>query len=554
MHFPVSAKLKYSLILSLLGINLLVGLFAFRDYGLTWDEPLFYDYAEALGYAYSPHEWFSGEFNLDNAFGASASDHANRGPAYLLLARAPAAWLQILGLDKASAWHLVNFFTFQAGVLGIYFLCLRLIKPWPAISAAALFSYQPLLWGHAFINSKDIPFLVFFTLSIWAGLAMTETFFEETGKWRQLSLDLLSGILLGITTSIRVLGPFAGILVVVYGLLAFARYRKSNPSSRLLLTRFLFRLLIPYVLISVAVMWLTWPYLWPDPLARFIEVFRFMSANPTELAVLFNGEIFQADQLPRRYMPSLLALTLTEPVWPLFITGIILTLGQKIKIPNIMGRGSFRPEMREGPVTFSLHLPDFKYWLWLAWFSIPFLYVVLKKPPMYDGYRHFLFILPPVFILCGLAFQKLFEVLDKTWRNAVLLFIVLSPGIINAVQLHPYEYAYYNSLVGGTGGAFRRFETDYWLTCYKEAIESLTTVTNQEINLFVRREPLLAAYYAPGKVTIRDFRVEFNKMEPGDYYLVNTRSNEDLKSFRNLPGIIKVGRVGADFCFIKKIP
>jgi hypothetical protein len=41
-------------ILILLAVNLIAGLFIFRDYGLSWDEPLFYDYGDALGYAYSP--------------------------------------------------------------------------------------------------------------------------------------------------------------------------------------------------------------------------------------------------------------------------------------------------------------------------------------------------------------------------------------------------------------------------------------------------------------------------------------------------------------------
>ncbi|HKY53750.1 MAG TPA: hypothetical protein VJM08_05550, partial [Anaerolineales bacterium] len=49
----------------LLVINILIGLFVFRNYGLSWDEPLFYDYADALGYAYSPKEWFSEHFDLN---------------------------------------------------------------------------------------------------------------------------------------------------------------------------------------------------------------------------------------------------------------------------------------------------------------------------------------------------------------------------------------------------------------------------------------------------------------------------------------------------------
>ena len=97
----------------------MAGIFTFNNYGLSWDEPLFYDYANALGYAYSPKEWISGNFNLDNAYGSSETDHANRGPAYIILAHPVVSIIEILGADNASAWHLVNFLTFQ---LGVYFL------------------------------------------------------------------------------------------------------------------------------------------------------------------------------------------------------------------------------------------------------------------------------------------------------------------------------------------------------------------------------------------------------------------------------------------------
>src|SRR3972149_6177515 len=93
---PTSQKLRQHPILILLIINITVGLFTFRSYGLSWDEPLFYDYADSLPYAYSPSEWFSGNFNLDNAFGSSGTDHANRGPAYIVIAHPIVSLLESL--------------------------------------------------------------------------------------------------------------------------------------------------------------------------------------------------------------------------------------------------------------------------------------------------------------------------------------------------------------------------------------------------------------------------------------------------------------------------
>ncbi len=57
----------YFPIVLLLIANLIVGLFTFRDYGLSWDEPLFYAYGDAVPYAYSISARLSGNFNLENA-------------------------------------------------------------------------------------------------------------------------------------------------------------------------------------------------------------------------------------------------------------------------------------------------------------------------------------------------------------------------------------------------------------------------------------------------------------------------------------------------------
>src|SRR5215211_7190022 len=181
-------------IVLLLAVNIMIGLFIFRDYGYSWDEPLFYDYGDALGYAYSPREWFSGNFDLERSFGSSGDDHKTRGPAYLLLAREPVYLLEMLGLDKASAWHLINFFFFQIGVYFLFRFALRWMKPSAALAAAALFSWQPMLWGHAFINPKDPPFLVFFLASVCLGFEMVDGLFGETRARQKLISTVLPAI------------------------------------------------------------------------------------------------------------------------------------------------------------------------------------------------------------------------------------------------------------------------------------------------------------------------------------------------------------------------
>jgi len=539
------------LIFLLIAISIAAGLFIFRHYGYSWDEPLFYDYGDALGYAYSPREWFSGNFDLERSFGSSGDDHKTRGPAYLLLGREPVVLLEALGLDKASAWHLINFLFFQIGVYFLYRLAVRWMKPFAAFAASALFAWQPLLWGHAFINPKDPPFLVFFLASVCLGFEMVDRLSSEvTGSKRNISSVMIPAIVLGITTSIRVLGPLAGLLVVTY---AIRRFGKSFPAF--------IPHLMSYAVIAILAMFLTWPFLWEKPLENFISVFRLMSDNPTNLSVLFGGEVYHAGELPRRYMPFMLAATLTEPIWPLFAVGVIVSYYQLFR-QNRNPRNSF-PESNSTEswrsLRSSLDLTDIgnkivSLTLVLLWLIILLAYVLIRRPAMYDGLRHFLFILPPIFIFTGFAFELLNKYVAPSWLYASLILLCLLPGILGILRLHPYEYTYYNSFVGGTGGVFRQYETDYWLTCYKEAVETLEQSVDTPISLFVHREAYIAEYYAHENLSVHELRGAVDEVQPGDFVLVNTRTNEDRKVFKDALAVSQIGRENAVFCEIKQIP
>jgi hypothetical protein len=519
MHLPSALqRLQHKPVLALIAINLVVGLFTFRDYGFSLDEPLFYGYADALGYAYSPTEWLSGEFDLERAYGPSAWDHRNRGPAYILLARGPAHWLQAAGLPQDEAWHLVNFIAFQIGVYFFYVLCRRWMSPWGALAGAALFTTQPVIWEHAFINPKDPPFMVFFLAALELGFQMADRLAadERLSRLRLLRHTVLPGVLLGLTTSIRVLGPLAAALVVVY----FLSLRRP---ARL-------HWLIPYGMVAGAAMILTWPYLWEGPVEKFLETLTFMSDNPTRLQVFFYGSVYRADELPRRYLPILFLYTLTEPVWPLALAGGLVALW----------RGwQSRLEWRSLLAT-------------CMWFVLPFVYVLWKRPPMYDGFRHFLFILPPVFALAGLAVDGLSSWLRAPAVRVAILAALLSPGLLAGLRLHPYEYTYYNSFVGGTDRASFDFETDYWLTCYKEALGYFDPSSRFVNTLVVPREGYIARFYALEGVEIVDASQGPHSPVPGEYVLLAARANPLIQRYRGQTELTLIGRDNAIFCVIEK--
>ena len=257
----------------------------------------------------------------------------------------------------------------------------------------------------------------------------------------------------------------------------------------------------------------------------------------------------------------MLATTLTEPVWPLFLIGLLggywkLFKGGRHRKASLQVETpvetwqSLRSDLDASAVRHKL----VSLTLLLFWFALLLAYVLLRQPAMYDGLRHFLFILPPIFIFIGLGFDFLFDRIASYWLRAGLVLLLMAPGVAGIIQLHPYEYTYYNSFIGGTSRAFRNYETDYWLTCYKEAVQTLNQATEGPTTLYVHREPYIAAYYAGKNVTVQDLRGALGDVKSGDIALVNTRTNEDRKVFKDAPILLKVARGNAIFCMMKQIP
>lgn len=385
---------------------------------------------------------------------------------------------------------------------------------------------------------------------------------------------LVAAFFLGIATSIRVLAPLVGVLVTIYFLVGRIGNPPEPKRDTIPLHKKILWVLL-YATITIFFMLASWPYLWESPLNNFFKVFLFMSDNPTGLQVLFDGEVYRAFELPRRYLPTFLALTLTEPVWPLFLLGLatatwkIITTLRNRQIPT---PESQLPIANHQPQTTNHQLTT-DYWLLLAAFIIPFLYVITLQPPMYDGFRHFLFIVPPIFITAGLAFQAIINTIQRLANQkeiensrhspirqirvnalyTLLILAILTPNLLALANLHPFEYTYYNSFVGGTGGAFRTYETDYWLTCYKQAVEQFNPA-HPNATLYVHREAYIAATYAAPGLTVREERGNLSLIQPGDFILVNSRTDEDRKTFHDAPVVLTIGRDGATFCEIKQIP
>ena len=207
-HLPIAA---------LLAAALIVGIVVLPHYGESWDEA---DIRRYSAYAIDAYRYFFHPADLPD-FNTNLNLY---GPGYFALAGILANGLLAVVPDWSliTAWHAVYFFTFLAGALLLYLLALRFLSPWGAFGSALLYITQPLLWGHAFINPKDLPFLTFFLAAVYFGLRMVDRI-AATG--RPGSLLPAAAVLLGFTSSLRVLGPLAGAIVLALG-------RLEAPPSR----------------------------------------------------------------------------------------------------------------------------------------------------------------------------------------------------------------------------------------------------------------------------------------------------------------------------------
>ncbi|OGT27943.1 MAG: hypothetical protein A2Z17_00720 [Gammaproteobacteria bacterium RBG_16_66_13] len=238
-----------------------------------------------------------------------------------------------------------------------------------------------------------------------------------------------------------------------------------------------------------------------------------------------------SNALPASYLPVQVALTLSEPVLLLVAIGIVV---------------AFR-RWQQGRIETDSFV------VLIAWFVVPFAYVLIRRPPMYDGYRHFLFILPPLFVTAGLAIEAIGDHLRSPWLRGSILLLLAAPGAAGVLADHPYPYAHYNVFAGGMVGAYRRYETDFWLTCYKETLGIVNSRPDRPQRIYVLRNAPLARYYALPDIEVLPYEPELGETRVGSWLLATTRSNADASALPGDPMLLEVGRNGAVFCVVKNV-
>jgi hypothetical protein len=437
-------RLADRLALALLGLAAAIAALTFRDYGLGWDDYTHAQYGDLLLALYSSGLRDTRAFSFVNLY--------MYGGGYDMAA---ALLAKVLPFDLFETRRLVGAAVGLIGLAATWRIGRRLGGPVAGLLALALLATCPLYYGHMFMNAKDAPFAVEMTVLL---LALVRAYDDYPRP--SLPTVALFGLGLGLAFGSRILAGLSAFAALgALALIVAAESRADGLRSAAARAGKFVLALLPGLLLGYAVMALVWPWAVLDPLNPFRAVGYFSHFFEKPWRELFDGALIAVPDMPWTYLPTLLAITLPEIFVALAVAGIA---------GAFFVAGNRNVPLRRRATFLLVALAA----------TLPLAVALATRPAMYNGIRHFIFVMPPLAALGGVAGAWLLERLRArsaaaALAGAAVLVVGLALPTIEMVRLHPYEYTHFNRLSGGVRHADRRYMLDYWGLSFKQAAERL---------------------------------------------------------------------------------
>jgi hypothetical protein len=496
-----------------------IALCTFKDYAISNDEGVQHRYGELIIAYYASGFKDQSLFNFQNLYLYGGLFDV----AAILLSH-------LVPIDPFDLRHIM------CALIGIGGICAaaataRLI----AGPRAALISVMALgacgaWYGTMFNHTKDIPFAA----------AMTGATFFLIRIARRLPLpranDIIAfGLLAGSSLGIRVLG----LLLVIYAFAAIIIYLPRQNRQRFVLVSML--RLLPAFAFAYVIMILAWPWAALAPLNPLRGLFAFSEFH-YGVRTAVDGKVYVMAQVPRLYVPIYILIRM--PLLALFGAAMAIA----VALWPRLAAASWRPE-RKGIALVSLTA------------IFPLVCQVIWHGPAFAGLRHFLFVVPALAILAGIGLDAAVTALATRGRllahgGFAIVAACFLVDAVTLVRLHPYEYLFYNRLVGGLEGASRRYDLDYWFGSMPEAIRQLES--------YLRSEPIeagkLAQVYSVAvcgerlpfekTVTLPQLRWDFkSEWDQSEFFIAPTHMNCDGDLDGKIVGAVE--RLGVVIAYVK---
>jgi len=116
-----------------------------------------------------------------------------------------------------------------------------------------------------------------------------------------------------------------------------------------------------------------------------------------------------------------------------------------------------------------------------------FAYQAISGAPVYNGYRLVLFLLPPAMLIAAYPLRWLLE--STAWRSVQATALIVIVGLVGTTlwsmyRLFPYQYSFYNVLVGGIAGADEKYEIDVWRSAVREALREISKTARGTVRVY----------------------------------------------------------------------
>lgn len=427
-------------------VLLLIGFFISDDYGISWDEPMQRDMGN-LCYDYvtkSNSEFFS----IQNKYHNSTWEFLNVLPERVLNLKTYKAIY--------TSRHFSNFLIFWVAGIFFYKLLLEYFqKQHHALLGVLMLFLSPRFFAHSFFNSKDIPLLSFFLISVYLGIRFI--------KKPQIVNVIFLSILCGMTFGMRILGILLPFLISFFFLVNI--FTRNLPVKSI-------KWLIFYWLLYPVCVYVFVPVLWPDPIFHFKQAFLMHSHFPYSDPVLFMGKYVLPSDLPWYYVPVWIGIS-TPILWILFfIAGLIAAAYNKT-------HGLYQFLKNNWIVLFAG-----------VWFFLPWVMILILKSHLYDEWRHLYFTYPAFIFIAVFGLQKFIDFISNyagkrlqfiSQSFIVMIFLwqfVVTFGFM--IRNHPHQHVYFNFLAGKSTNVHLKYEMDYWGLSYRKAWEYLLDIHQNE--------------------------------------------------------------------------
>ena len=490
---------------ALLGL-LLIGVFIFRDYGLGWDEP---DQMETgrVSYVYA--------FHHDN----SLYNFVNKD--YGVAFEMPVWMAQMFIQKKFNATlkqqfylkHLIIHLLFLFSIFCFYRINVTLFKNNAfAFLACAILIISPRIYGDSFHNSKDLTFLSANIITFYTFIL----FFKK----HTLNTLIIHALTCAVATNLRILG----ILMVGFTIINLGLDTLSNKIS----TKQLLKFSLLFLILFCAVLYISWPFLWENPLGNFKYALIRSGHFTNNFNVLDRGVFIMNNKLPWYYLFTWIGITTPELYLLFFVIGFILSCWYLVKNLNTIIKTT---ENRNLYVAMSLII-------------LPVAAEIILKSVLYDGWRQMFFIYPFIVIISVFGIVQLYKFLKQRNRNILISALIVIFGINflyiggQMVYFHPFQNCYFNNMISHKENNLRHnFEMDYWGLSSRKALEYLVNKGHPDrsdtIRLMIQKD-CAPPIHNLIMLDIRDKkRIQIvDTISKADYFITNYRRiNYDFTQF-----------------------